>query len=61
MITLAFICYTQVFMMRRTSEDEPKGQAAAIMTEVLLEAESKGIISTSQRKVLLKDIAINLS
>lgn len=51
----------QVFMLRRTSEDEPKGQAAAIMTEVLLEAECKGIINTSQRKVLLKDIAINLS
>ena len=58
---MPLICYTQVFMLRRTSEDEPKGQAAAIMTEVLLEAECKGIINTSQRKVLLKDIAINLS
>ncbi|XP_019458478.1 PREDICTED: diacylglycerol kinase 2-like [Lupinus angustifolius] len=51
----------QVFMLRRTSEDEPKGPAAAIMTEVLLDAECKGIINASQKKVLLQEMAINLS
>ncbi|OIW00353.1 hypothetical protein TanjilG_29920 [Lupinus angustifolius] len=51
----------QVFMLRRTSEDEPKGHAAAIMTEVLLDAECKGIINASQKKVLLQEMAINLS
>ncbi|XP_061346872.1 diacylglycerol kinase 2 [Gastrolobium bilobum] len=51
----------QVFMLRRISEDEPKGQAAAIMTEVLLDAECKGIINASQKKVILQDMAIHLS
>ncbi|XP_014509356.1 diacylglycerol kinase 2 [Vigna radiata var. radiata] len=51
----------QAFMMRKTSENEPKGRAAAIMTEVLLDAECKGIINASQKKVLLQDMAINLS
>ncbi|KAK7358765.1 hypothetical protein VNO77_00704 [Canavalia gladiata] len=51
----------QAFMLRRTSEDEPKGQAAAIMTEVLLDAECKGIINASQKKVLLQEMAIHLS
>ena len=48
-------------MLRRTSEDEPKGHAAAIMTEVILDAECKGIINTSQKKVLLQEMAIGLS
>ncbi|KAE9610206.1 hypothetical protein Lal_00006562 [Lupinus albus] len=51
----------QVFMLRRTSEDEPKGHAAAIMTEVLLDAECKGVINASQKNVLLQEMAINLS
>lgn len=55
-----FCCF-QVFMLRRTSEDEPKGQASAIMTEVLLDAECKGIINASQKRVLLQDMAIQLS
>ncbi|MED6111339.1 Diacylglycerol kinase 2 [Stylosanthes scabra] len=53
--------HDQVFMVRRTSEDEPKGHAAAIMTEVLLDAECKGIINASQKKVILKELAISLS
>lgn len=48
-------------MLRRTSEDEPKGRATAIMTDVLLDAECKGIINASQKKVLLQEIAVNLS
>ncbi|KAF4369741.1 hypothetical protein CsatB_023286 [Cannabis sativa] len=50
----------QVFMLRRPSE-EPRGHAAAIMTEVLLDAESKGIINASQKITLLQQIALNLS
>ncbi|CAN1835951.1 Diacylglycerol kinase 2 [Linum perenne] len=50
----------QVFMLRRTLE-EPKGHAVAIMTEVLADAECKGIINTSQRKILLQQLALNLS
>ncbi|KAL4391561.1 hypothetical protein HN51_012784 [Arachis hypogaea] len=53
--------HDQVFMVRRTSEDDPKGHAAAIMTEVLLDAECKGIINASQKKVILQDMAISLS
>jgi len=56
-----FMLYIQAFTMRKTSENEPKGRAAAIMTEVLLDAECKGIINASQKKVLLQDMAINLS
>nr|KYP58329.1 Diacylglycerol kinase 1 [Cajanus cajan] len=51
----------QAFMLRRTSEEEPKGRATAIMTEVLLDAECNGIINASQKKVLLQEMAINLS
>ncbi|CAI0403909.1 unnamed protein product [Linum tenue] len=51
---------SQVFMLRRTLE-EPRGHAVAIMTEVLADAECKGIINTSQRKILLQQLALNLS
>lgn len=50
----------QVFMLRRASE-EPRGHAAAIMTEVLADAECKGIINASQKKLLLQQLALNLS
>lgn len=49
----------QVFMLRRPAE-EPRGHAAAIMTEVLADAESKGIINASQKKVLLQQVAVQL-
>ncbi|KAI4336481.1 hypothetical protein L6164_015003 [Bauhinia variegata] len=54
---------SQVFMLRRASEsdDEPRGHPAATMTEVLLEAECKGIISASQKKTLLQEMALRLS
>lgn len=52
--------YAQVFMLRRASE-EPRGHPAAIMAEVLLEAECKGIINASQKKVLLQEMALQLS
>ncbi|XP_062007442.1 diacylglycerol kinase 2 isoform X2 [Rosa rugosa] len=50
----------QVFMLRRASE-EPRGHAAAIMTEVLLDAECKGIINASQKKTLLQQMALQLA
>ncbi|KAK4567162.1 hypothetical protein RGQ29_003121 [Quercus rubra] len=52
--------HDQVFMLRRASE-EPRGHPAAIMAEVLLEAECKGIINASQKKVLLQEMALQLS
>ncbi|CAM8877000.1 unnamed protein product [Rhodiola kirilowii] len=50
----------QVFMLRRASE-EPRGHAVAIMTEVLVDAECKGVITASQKNVLLQQIALQLA
>uniref|UniRef100_A0A1D1XH36 Diacylglycerol kinase n=1 Tax=Anthurium amnicola TaxID=1678845 RepID=A0A1D1XH36_9ARAE len=50
----------QVFMLRRASE-EPTGHAAAIMTEVLVNAECNGVISASQKRTLLQQMALRLS
>lgn len=52
----------QVFMLRRASgSEEPRGHAAAIMTEVLVDAECKGLINASQKRLLLQEIALQLS
>ncbi|XP_051117534.1 diacylglycerol kinase 2 [Andrographis paniculata] len=52
----------QVFMLRRASgTNEPRGHAAAIMTEVLADAECNGVINASQKKLLLQEIALQLS
>lgn len=52
----------QVFMLRRASgSQEPRGHAAAIMTDVLVDAECKGVINASQKKLLLQEIALQLS
>lgn len=49
-------------MLRKASvSEEPRGHAAAIMTDVLLDAECQGIISASQKKILLQEIALHLS
>lgn len=50
----------QMFMLRKASE-EPTGHAAAIMTEVLLNAESNGVINATQKRVLLQQMALRLS
>ncbi|KAK1271877.1 Diacylglycerol kinase 2 [Acorus gramineus] len=50
----------QVFMLRRSS-DEPTGHAAAIMTEVLVNAECSGLINASQKRELLQQMALRLS
>lgn len=47
-------------MLRRASE-EPRGHAAAIMTEVLVDAECRGLINASQKKLLLQEMALQLS
>ncbi|XP_052196934.1 diacylglycerol kinase 2 [Diospyros lotus] len=52
----------QVFMLRRASgSKEPRGHAAAIMTDVLVDAECKGLIDASQKKLLLQQIAVQLA
>ncbi|PKA66725.1 Diacylglycerol kinase 2 [Apostasia shenzhenica] len=50
----------QVFMLRKASE-EPTGHAAAIMTEVLLNAECNGLINAAQKRLLLQQMALRLS
>ncbi|XP_074320983.1 diacylglycerol kinase 2-like [Silene latifolia] len=52
--------HNQVFMLRKVSE-EPRAYAAAVMSDVLLDAECKGIINSSQKRVLLEQIALRLS
>lgn len=47
-------------MLRRASE-EPTGHAAAIMTEVLVNAECNGVINSAQKKLLLQQMALRLS
>lgn len=47
-------------MLRRASE-EPTGHAAAIMTEVLVNAECNGVINAAQKKLLLQQMALRLS
>lgn len=47
-------------MLKRASE-EPRGPAAAIVTDVLADAECKGIINASQRKILLQQVALHLA
>lgn len=54
------VLYVQVFVLRKASE-EPRGHPAAIMTQVLVDAECKGIINASQKKILLEQLALNLS
>ncbi|KAK4790259.1 hypothetical protein SAY86_017563 [Trapa natans] len=50
----------QAFMLRRATE-EPRGHAVAIMTEVLADAECRGVINASQKKTLLQQVAISLA
>ena len=47
-------------MLKRASE-EPLGHAAAIITDVLENAETNHVISASQKKALLQEMAMRLS
>lgn len=49
----------QVFMLRKPSE-EPTGHAAAIMTEVLVNAECNGVINAAQKNLLIQQVALHL-
>lgn len=50
----------QVFMLKRATE-EPLGRAASIVTDVLENAESSGVITTAQKRALLQEMALRLS
>ncbi|KAJ4974977.1 hypothetical protein NE237_008151 [Protea cynaroides] len=58
--TLAISHHGQAFMLRRASE-EPLGHAAAIITDVLENAETNHIITASQKRALLQEMALRLS
>ncbi|XP_077215023.1 diacylglycerol kinase 1-like isoform X2 [Tasmannia lanceolata] len=50
----------QAFMLRRASE-EPLGHAAAIITDVLENAETNRVITAAQKRALLQEMALKLS
>jgi len=54
------VIYNQAFMLRRTIE-EPLGHAAAIITDVLEHAESSHVITASQKRALLQEVALRLA
>ncbi|OVA07911.1 Diacylglycerol kinase [Macleaya cordata] len=58
--TLNISHHGQAFMLKRASE-EPLGHAAAIIADVLENAESSRVISASQKRVLLQEMALRLS
>lgn len=47
-------------MLKRASE-EPLGHAAAIIAEVLENAETSRVINASQKRALLQEMALKLS
>ncbi|KAJ8772953.1 hypothetical protein K2173_028130 [Erythroxylum novogranatense] len=50
----------QAFMLKRAAE-EPLGHAAAIITDVLENAETNHVINASQKRALLQEMALRLS
>ncbi|VVA32167.1 PREDICTED: diacylglycerol kinase [Prunus dulcis] len=50
----------QAFMLKRTAE-EPIGHAAAIITDVLENAETNHVISAVQKRALLQEMALRLT
>ncbi|XP_062168921.1 diacylglycerol kinase 1 isoform X2 [Alnus glutinosa] len=58
--TLIISHHGQAFMLRRVAE-EPLGHAAAIITDVLENAETNHIINASQKRALLQEMALRLS
>ncbi|GAV57506.1 LOW QUALITY PROTEIN: C1_1 domain-containing protein/DAGK_acc domain-containing protein/DAGK_cat domain-containing protein, partial [Cephalotus follicularis] len=58
--TLAISHHGQAFMLKRASE-EPLGHAAAIITDVLENAETSHVINASQKRALLQEMAMRLS
>ncbi|XP_021286036.1 diacylglycerol kinase 1 [Herrania umbratica] len=58
--TLVISHHGQAFMLKRTAE-EPLGHAAAIITDVLENAETNHIINASQKRALLQEMALRLT
>ncbi|XP_068654338.1 diacylglycerol kinase 1 [Aristolochia californica] len=58
--TLSISHHGQAFMLKRASE-EPLGHAAAIITDVLENAETNHIITATQKRTLLQEMALRLS
>ncbi|KAI8019446.1 Diacylglycerol kinase 1 [Camellia lanceoleosa] len=58
--TLAITHHGQAFMLKRATE-EPLGHAAAIITDVLENAETNRVINASQKRALLQEMALRLS
>ncbi|MED6198329.1 Diacylglycerol kinase [Stylosanthes scabra] len=58
--TISITHHGQAFMLKRAAE-EPLGHAAAIITDVLENAESNNVINASQKRALLQEMAMKLS
>ncbi|KAG5522748.1 hypothetical protein RHGRI_034783 [Rhododendron griersonianum] len=58
--TLAISHHGQAFMLKRAAK-EPLGHAAAIITDVLENAETNHVINASQKRALLQEMALKLS
>ncbi|KDP31322.1 hypothetical protein JCGZ_11698 [Jatropha curcas] len=58
--TLAVSHHGQAFMLKRAAE-EPLGHAAAIITDVLENAETNHVINASQKRALLQEMALRLT
>ncbi|KAI7741203.1 hypothetical protein M8C21_026492 [Ambrosia artemisiifolia] len=58
--TLTISHHGQAFMLKRSLE-EPLGHAAAIVADVLAHAETNNVISASQKRTLLQEMALKLS
>ncbi|KAL6178013.1 hypothetical protein ACLB2K_049533 [Fragaria x ananassa] len=58
--TLSISHHGQAFMLKRAAE-EPLGHAAAIITDVLENAETTHVINASQKRALLQEMALRLT
>ncbi|XP_004508690.1 diacylglycerol kinase 1 [Cicer arietinum] len=58
--TISVAHHGQAFMLKRAAE-EPLGHAAAIITDVLENAETNSVINASQKRALLHEMALRLS
>lgn len=58
--TLGISHHGQAFMLKRAAE-EPLGHAVAIITDVLENAETNQVITASQKRALLQEMALRLS
>ncbi|XP_057415796.1 diacylglycerol kinase 1 isoform X1 [Lotus japonicus] len=58
--TISITHHGQAFMLKRAAE-EPLGHAAAIITDVLENAETNNVINATQKRALLHEMALRLS